>query len=312
VTFGRVSIRLRWPGGHWPILVLSVVASLAAVSAFWLALRTVNDAEDRIERSRLGLAELAAALADHILTEAFFELEVVAESVSLNRKGQRAAVANFNAPLFLLDTDGQATAIGESGALRSGVDPRVVEIATRFAGATDRLVSGSFTLPATGLPTVALAIPIFDDHGGHTKTIVGFMDVDEHLRNDLAEVTAQFGVSAHADIVDAQGLVLASAEREADGTPGHHPDFYRRAASQRLPTVELVSHTDGSPPHVVAYAPMGGAPWGVALGASEEETFRAPDARRRELISAAIASAVTLSLGMLLVAVEVRGRNAAS
>ena len=75
--------------------------------------------------------------------------------------------------------------------------------------------------------------------------------------------------------------------------------------------VELVPHPDGSPPHIVAYAPLGGAPWGVALGASEADTFATPDARRRQLISAAIASAVTLALGLLLVTVEVRGGNEA-
>ena len=291
MTLGRAGVRLRWPGGHWPALVIGVAAALATGSAFWLAFQTVGDAEERIERERLGLVELAAAHADHTLLEAYFE------------------ATNFSVPLLLLDARGEMTAVGGSGPLRSTLAPQAAEVAANLAGTTDRSISRSFLLPESAHTVVALSIPIFDDRGIHTGTVVGFLDVDEHIRGDLAAVTAQFGATAHTDVIDARGIVIASSDHDSHGNSRHHADFYRHAASQRIPTVEGVPHADGSPPHVVAYAPMGGAPWGVALGASEADTFLVPDARRRELVSAAIASAVTFALGMLIVTVEVRGKS---
>jgi hypothetical protein len=307
MTLWGVRFRLRRPGGSWPVLVIGISAALVTVSALWLASQSIDDTEDRIEQERLALAELAAVHADHILTEAFFELEVVAKSIRPGSDAERTVVTNFSAPLLQLDTEGRATAIGESGSFGSAVDPRAAEIAATLSGTTDRSISASFVLPVTGHHTVALSIPIFDDHGA-PGTIVGFLDVDEHIRDDLARVIAQFGESAHADVVDAQGILIASSAHEADETPEDHADFYRRAVSDRLPTVELIPDADGSSQHVVAYAPMGGAPWGVALGANEADTFRAPDARRRELVSMSIASTVTFAFAVLLITVEVQGR----
>ena len=319
MTIGPICLRWRQRSGHWSLLVLGIVAVLAMGSAFWLGWQATNDTEERIESGRLGLAELAAAHADHIVTEAFFELELVAEIVRLDAESERAPATNFSAPLLLLDVAGGATAIGAGASPRPAIDPRVAEIAATLVAGTDRSVSEPFVLPATGHPTVALSIPLFDDGGVHTGTVVGFLDVDEHLRTDLQELTEQFGASAHVDLIDGQGAVLASSEHDPDaaglegldGADGHHVDFYRRAASERRPMVELVPHPDGSPPHIVAYAPLSGAPWGIALGASEADTFATPDARRRQLVGAAIASAVTLALGLLLVTVEVRGGNEA-
>ena len=309
MTLGRISLGLRWPAGDRLLLLVGVVALLATGSAFWLAWQAVNDAEEQVEHERLGLVKLAAVHADHVLVEAFFELEVVAGFVDVGSDGGQVTAADFSTPLLLLDVEGQATAIGGDGSALLEVDPRALEVATTLAGAADRLISESFLLPATGHLTVALGMPIFDDGGAPRSTVVGFLNVDEHIQHDLAEITEQFGESAHADIVDASGGVLASTDDEAEGMDGHHIDFYGRAASEQLPTVELVPHADGSPPHVVAYAPMGAAPWGVALGASEADTFGAPDARRRELVRAAIASTVTLVFGVLLVTVEVGRRT---
>jgi len=305
---GGVRLGVRRPRGSGLLVVVAVVALLATGSAFWLAWQTVNDAEEQVEQERLGLVKLAAVHADHVLVEAFFELEVVAGFVNVGTDAGQITAADFSTPLLLLDVEGQATAIGGDGSALLEVDPRALEVATTLAGAADRLISESFLLPATGHLTVALGMPIFDDGGVPRSTVVGFLDVDAHIRDDLAEITEQFGASAHADIVDGDGAVIASTDEGADGADGHHADFYRRAARERVPTVELVPHADGSPPHVVAYAPMGGAPWGVTLGASAADTFRVPDARRRELVGAAIASVVTAVFGMLLVSVEVERR----
>lgn len=309
MTLGRISLGLRRPGDPRPLLVIGIVAVLATGSALWFGWQTVNDVEERVQHERLGLAKLAAVHADHILSEAFFELEVIAEFVNLGTSDGQITAADFSTPLLLLDVEGEATVIGGDGSAMQAVGLQEAEVAATLAGATDRSISESFVLPTTGHLTVAVSIPIFDDSGVHRNSVVGFLDLDEHVRHDLAAITEQFGASAHADIVDAEGAVLASTEHEADVAEGHHVDFYRRAASEQLPVVEVVPHLDGSPPHVVAYAPMSAVPWGVTLGASEADTFRAPDARRRELVRVVIASAVTLVFGVVLVAVEVRRRE---
>ncbi len=90
-------------------------------------------------------------------------------------------------------------------------------------------------------------------------------------------------------------------------TPGDHPDFYEEMAEARTPSVERVPHeTDGpegdqSRWHIMAYAPLRDAPWGIAIGASEAETVAGANELRRTLVILGVASVAVLLVGGVLV-----------
>jgi hypothetical protein len=301
---GRARVSFRW--GR--LALLGVAAFLAIVSGFWLGSQAVNDLRAEAEGGRLRLARLAAQHADHILAEAFFELELTA-SVELSGDGDTGGSdltpTNFNDPIVRLDRNGSI--VDSASDLAWLTDDEPVAAALRAAAESpDRNVSQLLTLAATGHPSSAVSLPLFDDQGRRLGTIVGFLDLEEHVSDDLAEIVQLLGTSAHADIVGPGGVVLASTEHLDAGVGGNHPADYQAVTENGLPVIFRSAVPGQSPEHVMAYAPMGAAPWGVALGASTSDTFRLADDLRRLMYQLGAATVATLIVAIGLVSVRIR------
>lgn len=300
-------------------IVILLVASLGAVVPFvMLAWEAASDTESDLKAERLRLAELAAAQADRILTEAFFELELAsALSPSYEEAGQESEggplrtlygrATMFKAGILLLDGDGElvlAVPERETAGVERGLRAHLLAFS---AAETDRSVSEPFVSVATGHATAALSVPLYDDSGQREGTLIGLMDLAEPLISGLVEPARFLGPAGHADLVDERGLVLASTEPQHVMTAGDHPAFYRRMAELRSPAIEKVRHEpsdirgDQSRWHIMAYAPLRNAPWGIAIGASEESTLQTAREFRRNLIVFALVSLTVLLVGGVLV-----------
>lgn len=296
-----------------------LVAALAVLGpAVWFAWSTVNELTQEIEAGRLRLARLAATQADRVVTETFFELELMAQFVGLETdklplQSQVASLrtiyaraASFHSGALLLDADGDIVVEEPPGRLRGLNLGRVI---ASVSNASDRAISEPWIDPASGHAIAALSLPIFSPDGSRVGSMVGLLDLAEPLVSDLILPAARLGLSGHADLVDERGTVLASTEPGQVLTPGDHPDFYARAALDRAPRVETVDHSpepnslDQSTRHVMAYASLQNAPWGVAMGASEKETMEPVRRLRLRLLVLALASSVTL---LLVTALAVR------
>lgn len=312
---------------RWQVLGILLSACLvAALPALMLGWFAIGDTKDEIEAGRLRLAQLAAAQADRVLSEAFFEVELVSAILPLIENGTLPELegrplrtiygqaASFSAGVLYLDGDGKVL-LAEPEIAMMGLareEGRQVLAAARHA--EGRSVSEPFISLATGHPVVALSVPSYDEDGERAGTVIGLLGLAEPLITDLVEPARRLGATGHADLVDERGIVLASTEHDHVMTPGDHPDFYRGMAETRAATVERVAHepsdvdSDQSRQHVMAYAPLRNAPWGIAIGASEGETMRTADLLRRRLIVLGAASAVTLVVGAVLAALRVPAR----
>ena len=294
-------------------LLLAAVVT-ATVPAVWFARVAVGEVADEIEAGRLRLAQLAATQADRVVAEAFFEIELMAQSLTLDEglldpESQADALqsihrrgASFHSGVLLLDGDGDRVA-----AVPPGAFGEVTGEALAAAGvADDRAVSEPWLDTQSVHAMAALSIPLYAPDGTRAATIVGIMDLAEPLISDLIVPAARLGPTGHADLVDDRGVVLASTEPGLVLTTGDHPDFYARAAATRSSQVERVAHIaksgsmDESEWHIMAYAPLQNAPWGVAMGADERETMEPVRRLLGRLLALGSASAVTLLLGVAL------------
>ncbi len=299
------------------ILFLTILAAM--IPLLLLTWRAVGDTKADIEAGRLRLAQLASAQADRILNEAFFEIEFASALVPAGENKDSVApddaplrtlygqVASFSAGMIFLDGD-RNLILAEPGSAATGLDRGPPARAIKQAASeTDRAVSEPFTSPVSGHLVAALGVPVFDEDGGRTGTMIGLLDLTEPLIADLVEPARLLGSTGHADLVDERGLVLASTEQTHILTPGDHPDFYARMAEARTPSVERVRHRpdgqegDQSRWHIMAYAPLRSAPWGIAIGASEAETMHGANELRRTLVILGVASAAVLLVGGILV-----------
>jgi hypothetical protein len=208
---------------------------------------------------------------------------------------------SFHSDVVFLNGRGDTIAAASGAAF----DEREIDDILTTAGlAPDRDVSMPWLDAASEHAMAALSVPLYDPDGNRAATIVGIMDLAEPLISDLIVPAARLGPSGHADLVDERGIVLASTEPGHVLTAGDHPDFYERAATTRTAQVDRVAHLsepadpDPSEFHIMAYAPLQNAPWGVAMGASEEETVETVRRLQNRLLAVGGATAMTLVLGV--------------
>jgi len=290
-------------------VITVAIATALPVIASVLALRELRSTA---ESNLLNAASMAAVQADRLLIEQFFELELLAASIG--DSGEEADL--------LLES--VRTVYGRLASLSSGVlwfDDRGVAVFAEPAESTDfgtsatkittglrldvRSVSMPFMSPSTGYVAAALSVPVYRDDGSREGTLVGLLDLTEPLVTDLVEPARVLGATGHADLVDERGLVLASTSPSHVLQRGDHPDLYDAVAQNRAPIVRRVAHhvdgssLDQSAWHVMAYAPLRVAPWGVAMGASEVEILEPVSRLQSQFVAIGAASLVTLIVGGL-------------
>lgn len=301
------------------MLLLLTVWVVGTVPLLVMGWRATGETRREVERGRLELALLAASQADHILGEAFFEIELIAlpllagatvrhdclDGESLGPVGRE--VTNFSRAFFVLDCDGRVLSSRPADAGGQVDEELAGELFAAAARATDRYVSDSFISLTSGHATGVLGLPLYGGNGARVGTLVSLVDLEQHFSEELAEVVQQLGATGHADLIGEQGTVLASTRHALSATRGLHPEFYRDIMEARRTRIQRVrydeSMADGSESHwhIMAYSPLRGAPWGIAIGASEDETLQVVRRQRRMLarLAAAAAGAVAVGAGLV-------------
>lgn len=283
------------------VLTLEVALTIAAVPAIVAAIGMIETMQAEVRAAHLRLATLSATQADRMLMTAFGELERVAietyraDGSEILRPA--ATRTSLSQALVWVEAATGAAADDVASPEFAGVPAAILLEASQ---ADDWFVSRPWADVQSGRPLTALAVPIYAADGIRAAALVGVMDLTEPLVTDLINPVAEFGWSGHADLVDERGMVLASTEPEHVLGGGDHPDFYDRAASLRSPLVERVPYEPDleGEAHIMAYAPLRVAPWGVALGAAESDAYGAIWSVRRRIAALGIASLAALVVGM--------------
>ncbi|MCH7668114.1 MAG: cache domain-containing protein [Acidobacteria bacterium] len=296
------------------LIVLAVTVAVATTLPIVAAVSALRDVRSTAESSLMMVSSMAAMQADRLLIEQFFELELLAASV-----GDESDM-DANPLLRSLRTVYGRLATLSSGVVWFGENGDVVfaepESSTHLGANADRIRSGvaadgrsvsmPYLSPTTGHVEVALSVPVYRNDGSRQGTLVGLLDLTEPLVTDLVEPARILGSTGHADLVDERGLVLASTNPSHVLKVGDHPELYDAVARDRVPIVERVPHDadasslDQSAWHVMAYAPLRIAPWGIAMGASEAEVYEPVSRLRTRFIAIGAASLVTLLAGGVL------------
>ncbi len=299
------------------IATLSVAFVIATVPAVVFAWASVHDLREEINQGRLREAELMAAQADNLLSDATFELELVAARVASQisdgnvvdqaEVSFKGTVAAASLGILILDV-GEDIVAAEPSTVAHDWEETAGK--STFSGAANEVqsVSPPFRFSSFNRVVTALSVPVYGDDGTRVATVVGLVDLTGPLMAGLVEPALRIGVTGHADLVDERGIVLASTNPAHVLEAGDHPTFYEQAATGRVGIVRRVAHNpdaddlDRSSTHLMAWAPLRNAPWAVALGSSEREAIDAVYRMQNRLIAAGLASAFTLAIALGLVA----------
>jgi signal transduction histidine kinase len=139
-----------------------------------------------------------------------------------------------------------------------------------------RNISIPFVDTRTGTPTAALTIPIRNEQGQLISMLSGLINLSgSNIRRPI-EQALNLGRTGHAELVDSQGRVLNTTLSRPFLGPGDHQHWYQRMMAQKMTGTETVldeHEGENEYMHVMAFAPLSMADWGVALGGDAAETF---------------------------------------
>jgi len=299
------------------MFTLSVAFVIAIVPAVFFAWASAHDLREEINQGRLREAALLADQADNILSDATFELELVAARVAspiFDGNGVDQAgisldgtVATASLGILILDPGGDVVAAEPSTVAHDWEETAGKDTSTGAASEVTS-VSPPFRFSSSNRVVTALSVPVYGDDGTRVATVVGLVDLTGPLMAGLVEPALRIGVTGHADLVDERGIVLVSTNPAHVLEAGDHPAFYEHAATGQIGTVRRVAHhpsaddLDRSSTHLMAWAPLRNAPWAIALGSSEREAMHAVHRMQNRLIAAGLASAFTLAIAVGVVA----------
>jgi signal transduction histidine kinase/HAMP domain-containing protein len=285
----------------WPRLALGVTVGFVVLFAGFslLGIHAVDASTNRILQERLDLTEELAEDLDGVLGHSFAELRAFDPGnapASVQRRLLRQTYKGSDgalSTLFLLDQSGSVRISLGRGAPRVGTRLGTKPYVSRVIASGRRTVSKAFR-DADGTPVVALSVPI-REHGVVEGVLVGMLDLRGSAIMTRLDAAQSLGRTGHAELVGPDGIALASTEAGAVLRPGEHLAFYRKMLKARKPGVADVPVTPGAEDepavlsherHVMAFARLTVAPWGVSLGGTESETYGPASHLRQTLMLA--------------------------
>jgi len=272
----------------------------------------VRQLTDQLLQERLQAARATAQLLDSALAQSFQQLQVLSSFPMLaapgaDEAGQRGLLREMRPEiplasygLYLVDAGGR---------VRIAEPSHPGDLGTQFQqdGAVQRILAGQPTaasdlefLAANHVPVVLLCVPLRDRAGGLCAAVD--LRQQQLLPFVLGYVTAgrqEGGRTWHAMIMDSRGQTLATGEHSEAFALNEHPLFHapllavRRAAVGRAAVIDRRGQVAGY--HVMAFAPLSQAAWGISVGQTEAETF-APIVRVRNRTLLIGATALLLAL----------------
>ncbi|MDQ7842274.1 MAG: HAMP domain-containing protein [Armatimonadota bacterium] len=266
------------------LVALGVLVATAPLGVMGLAM--VRAATDRVLAERLVMARTTAEHIDQELAQGWRSLNGLSARLSphLARSDFRAlrrelAVSYLQMPLF----SGGIAYLDRGSKIRVAEPEEAVlfEPLARSPLLQQVLTSGrpqasSLIRRADGRPVVFFAVPVFDGPQWIAGALLGAIDLTTPALFTFIR-GLPIGETGHAVLVGPDGIVLAGTDPDEVFSRNEHPDFFARLIAEGRPLVgaseERREPKGRSPLHLMAFAPLASAPWGLGIGQSEAETF---------------------------------------
>ncbi len=288
--------------GLWPRLAFTITLGFVIFFTIFslLSIRIVNDSTNRILDERKVLTQMAADEIDALLARGFYELEKATtfapfdpEADNLEEEYHMLAhaygrIGTFSLGVFFYDAAGKLLLAEPFDARQIGTDDSAKPQIRQVIETGQRNVSAPFVDPVTGIPAVALTIPIKNEQGQLISLLSGLVDLSSSDLRRPIEQALNLGHTGHAEVVDSQGRVVISTYPGVFLLPGEHVSFYKMMMAERLTGVDTVPYDhgegEGKTMHVMSFVPLSIAEWGVSMGGDASETFAPVVALRNSII----------------------------
>lgn len=332
VAAGRARIALpkRWrrlpPPTFWPLesripLTVALVLTVLLAAFGLLGLSALQDSRQHALAEQQLIARAAAQHIDQNLREALDTLEraaalpaLTAEDGDLEPKRQAMAALYAQTDLFrkaLFLTDRQGTVLWTvPGACRVELGSNLMHqtnVSTAILGASPGVSGGDCSLSA-GEPVACLTVPILGKRGEVVGLLGGALDLSSPNVGGFLSAL-RLGKTGYAQIVDREGIVLASTEGGELFQKPEHGERFARLIAEKRETVGSC-HACHQPGYegerrqdVLAFAPLSTTAWGVAVGQAEEEALAPARTLQQRLL---LLTLFSVGLALLLTWLAIR------
>lgn len=263
----------------------------------------------RVFRERQHLAQALADNLDNVLKSYLVILQDVAlqARAGLERRDLRAVRVAlrefylrslFAEGAFLLDGSGKlALVVPDNGSRLERDFSKLAPVRLALEGGRPTISN----LIDDGKKKVYTVVPIRDWRGKLVGVVGGELDLESaHFRALLHPI--KLGETSYMDIVDGDGIVLASTEANRSFTASDHGRFLAGLIQQKKAVVGSCHSCHekggfrGREREVIAFAPLTVAPWGVSIRQAEKEAMAPAFAMERRLL---VIGSLTIPLALL-------------
>lgn len=289
-------------------LAVQVAVGLLAVGAMLLLLRAyITQVElDRVGRARQSVGGVLAGYVDSQLTSHLSDLANLAGRFGLSGSTDprpmlaeaRVGTDESVYGLFVLNAGGAVIAAEPPGiATIAAISGQRSEV-TQAMAAGRPVVSGAHIGPL-GRPQFVVAVPI--RLGGELGLLGCFVDPTSPRFVELVGAAGALDGRTIAEVVDQFGTVVAASQRERALLPTSFPATLAHLGEQRRTGIDraLSANDLAGGTHLVAYAPLSRASWGLILAVPEEDILNPIRQIDGPLIALGVATTIVL-IGLAL------------
>ncbi len=264
-------------------IVIVGIVSLVALFAY-LGSAALNESIQRLLEDRVVVAQATARHIDYALDNINFELTRAADHPELADPARRDAALKeaydqlsfFGSQVFIVD---------RAGAVVAAYPPITTTLSLADSESLQAVLHGqAFAISRVAHPLGAaiqspLAVAPLRDA---SSQVVGALGVSIDLNSPRLRLftdSVGLGGSGYMDLVDSNGVILASTLPGRVGEPSDHDKTLVKMIQTHQPVVSqchdchAVSASTTPSPQVMAFAPLDRAPWGIMVRQDEEEVM---------------------------------------
>ncbi len=278
-------------------LLVALPLVIVFIAFAYIGLRTLEQSRQLSLNERLLVTQVLAKKMDEELGRTLNSLGEIAK-ISEVRRGDWTSAKNALQNMaiysglkmdsvFILDVKSKTLwNYPTANLLSSAVLAGYPSIQKTFTNQTPQ-VSNLMFQSVAGEPRIFLTVPVISPQGEVIGIVGGAVNpTSGSLANLVAPL--RLGRSGYAELVDENGIVLASARPERLFLKDDHADRFQNLIQKGESRVAACHrcHEGEDPqrlPDVLAFTPISLAPWGVAVRQLEEEAFAATDTMRNNM-----------------------------
>ncbi|HTR45611.1 MAG TPA: cache domain-containing protein, partial [Thermodesulfovibrionales bacterium] len=276
------------------IFGMSIILLSYAVVSYHIVNASIRDALDR----KLAMARLIRNRIDSLVEENINRLYDISLSGAVDftdndPRPEKTALQNayrysiFKDGIFLLDRAGNVVMNYPERMRGTSVNVLAIEPIGKMVAGGKAVVSNIFTLNPSGRKVLFSLVPLKDRNGREVGTVGGEIDPTNPVLAQILRLVDS-GRNEFIDIVDSNGVVIASSKPSRTLTQSDHNRFIGASIAARKEVVRTCHHCHAPAgsgqkrsTNVMIFVPLINAPWGISMQEPEEDVF-APAIRLRK------------------------------